>query len=128
MVSSYSSIYNALTEHTVWQLAICTFLVVRLGLLAGILLFGGSLGYLCCITTVSHGYTGQYIDPMVEYLGGFTGRVRASGSSPDLEASLLDAAMVAVGFGRHRSMFSWWTAAKGRKGSRGGRKDKRKTH
>jgi hypothetical protein len=82
------SAYSFLSAHTVWQLA--TLLLCHLDL-AGILLFAGRRRYLCCATDVSH----SCADCMATVVGNLADFRVACGVSPDLEASLLGAAIFA---------------------------------
>jgi hypothetical protein len=86
-------------QHTVWQLAICTLVLGGLDLAAGLLVFAGGLCDLRCAIGVSHS------GPRAEWPGHWRGghaRGSCAGveSSPDLEASLSLAAMIAEKIGR----------------------------
>jgi hypothetical protein len=81
-------------------LAIRTFLLSCLDLTVGILLFTGSLRYLCCTSHVSHSCTELHGEKSWFVLAELWVACGVE-SSPDLEASLLGAAMIAVEFGGH---------------------------
>jgi hypothetical protein len=81
-------------------LAIRTFLLGCLDLAVGILLFTGSLRYLCCTNFVSHSCTEPNREISWFILAGSWVACGVE-SSPDLEASLLGAAIIAVEFGGH---------------------------
>jgi hypothetical protein len=100
MVSSEKTQPSPGNVHTVWQLAIHTFLLRRLDLPVGILLFTGRLRYLCCAIAVSHSCTELYQEKMSS-VWPKSGVACGVGSSPDLEASLLGAAILAVDLGGH---------------------------
>jgi hypothetical protein len=117
MVSFFLST-SSYEQHTVWQLAICTFLLGGLDLAVGILVFAGGLCDLRCAIGVSHSC------PRSEWPGHWRGgnaRGSRAGveSSPDLEASLSLAAMIAEKIWRGRATTPERTAAQGRNVSRG---------
>jgi hypothetical protein len=104
--------YDVLNMLTVWQLAIRTILLSRLDLPIDILLFTGSLCYLCGDIGVSHSCTELYEQETSRVVWIFPVACGV-GSSPDLEASLLDAAMIANFGGHNYNSSKEWLQNKG---------------